>query len=186
MGKATDEIGNRYNRLLVTERVDNNISPNGRQAAAWLCKCDCGNTTTATGLNLRRGNHQSCGCLRKERSVETNQLPYREASFNALLKDYKKKAKKRNYEWKLSEKQFRKLTSSKCFYCSTKPYQVYGNGQKYNGLYIYNGIDRLYNSEGYTLENSVACCGSCNMEKGKISPEMVLKLYKIYFKERGL
>ena len=28
----------------------------------WLCECDCGNTRTVYGANLRSGNNNSCGC----------------------------------------------------------------------------------------------------------------------------
>ena len=34
--------------------------------AAWLCKCTCGNTCTATSVHLRFGTVTSCGCRRKE------------------------------------------------------------------------------------------------------------------------
>lgn len=56
-----DLTGNRYGRLTVLERV-NNI---GSQAA-WLCKCDCGNTKIVRSRDLRNGIVKSCGCLRKE------------------------------------------------------------------------------------------------------------------------
>ena len=37
----------------------------------WLCKCDCGNRTTAKSGNLRSGHTLSCGCYMKERISET-------------------------------------------------------------------------------------------------------------------
>lgn len=30
----------------------------------WVCKCDCGNTITTSGLYLKQGNKKSCGCLK--------------------------------------------------------------------------------------------------------------------------
>ncbi len=33
----------------------------------WLCRCQCGNEKPVSGMNLRTGNVQSCGCLQKER-----------------------------------------------------------------------------------------------------------------------
>lgn len=38
----------------------------------WECKCDCGEKTLTSSSNLIRGHTQSCGCLNKERVVETN------------------------------------------------------------------------------------------------------------------
>src|SRR5690606_4264176 len=32
----------------------------------WLCKCDCGNTTTIRSDGLTTGHAKSCGCLQKE------------------------------------------------------------------------------------------------------------------------
>lgn len=31
----------------------------------WLCKCDCGNLTTATARSLQDGTRTSCGCARQ-------------------------------------------------------------------------------------------------------------------------
>lgn len=30
----------------------------------WVCKCECGNTTTVIGTSLSSGNTQSCGCIK--------------------------------------------------------------------------------------------------------------------------
>lgn len=37
----------------------------------WFCKCDCGGTTIAIVGNLNNGNTQSCGCLRRDRTIDT-------------------------------------------------------------------------------------------------------------------
>ena len=62
MQTAIDLIGNRYNRLLVTDRAVN--KPYG--TPAWLCLCDCGRKTVVTGKSLRGGRTKSCGCLQQE------------------------------------------------------------------------------------------------------------------------
>jgi hypothetical protein len=53
-----DIKGKRYGRLVVVQK--------DRTPRKWLCKCDCGNTTLATGPNLRRGGTTSCGCALRE------------------------------------------------------------------------------------------------------------------------
>lgn len=40
-----------------------------------------------------------------------------------------------------------------------------------NNELTYNGIDRLDNSKGYTIDNSVACCSKCNIAKGTDTKE---------------
>lgn len=61
MGKLIDLTGKRFGRLQVVMRSG---SKNGN--AMWLCHCDCGNTKTVCGVELRSGETESCGCLHKE------------------------------------------------------------------------------------------------------------------------
>lgn len=63
MGALINELGNRYGRLLVVEKF-----PHTSGKARWLCLCDCGVHTTATGDTLRQGHKKSCGCFRREHS----------------------------------------------------------------------------------------------------------------------
>ena len=54
-----DEVGNRYDRLLVLEEYGRTCD--GK--VLWKCLCDCGNEKIATGKSLRAGLTKSCGCL---------------------------------------------------------------------------------------------------------------------------
>ncbi len=58
-------VGQTFNRLTVVEKAK---SVNGN--AYWNCKCICGNYTTANTYELKNGKVKSCGCLRKEVSIE--------------------------------------------------------------------------------------------------------------------
>jgi hypothetical protein len=62
MGVLKNETGNRYGRLTVLEKQRPDPSANDTRAR-WVCRCDCGNETVASGLHLRRGSVRSCGCL---------------------------------------------------------------------------------------------------------------------------
>lgn len=66
MSKIINMVGERYERLLVTSRADNNKS--GR--AMWNCLCDCGKTKAIIGVTLRNGRSKSCGCIRSEMNTE--------------------------------------------------------------------------------------------------------------------
>lgn len=59
MSKFIDITGEKYNSLLVVERVEN--AKNG--VTRWKCLCDCGNYTIVRGGNLKKGLVKSCGCL---------------------------------------------------------------------------------------------------------------------------
>jgi hypothetical protein len=63
MGKLIDETGKRYGRLAVMWPA----GYRGHFQVIWLCVCDCGNFTRTVGNNLRCGDSQSCGCLRREK-----------------------------------------------------------------------------------------------------------------------
>jgi hypothetical protein len=56
------EVGSRFGRLLIVERIGR--GPGGH--ARYLARCDCGNETVVIGSNLRAGRTSSCGCLRRE------------------------------------------------------------------------------------------------------------------------
>lgn len=47
---------------MVTKRVENYVSPQGKAAARWECVCDCGNIVYIHGGSLRKGKTLSCGC----------------------------------------------------------------------------------------------------------------------------
>ena len=62
-----DLTGKQFGRLTVIKAVNktgNHI--------AWECKCSCGNIVTVETSHLKDGHTQSCGCLAKERSIQTN------------------------------------------------------------------------------------------------------------------
>jgi hypothetical protein len=52
-------IGQKFGRLTVLSRAGVTDS----RRAKWLCRCECGNTATATTDVLRNGHTKSCGCL---------------------------------------------------------------------------------------------------------------------------
>lgn len=54
--------GQRFGRLLVVERTDNN--PHGQ--SRWVTHCDCGTVTVVGGNKLVGGRTRSCGCLCKD------------------------------------------------------------------------------------------------------------------------
>jgi len=154
--KAIDLTGQKFGRLTVIRRN----YPNGKNGANWLCKCECGKEKVVNGANLRRGNTKSCGCLQKNYRGFKPKI----ASMRYVIHEYKKSAKERGYEYKLTEEQFAEITKKDCYYCGAKPSRP-SNYQNNNGVYIYNGIDRIDNTKGYTIDNVVPCCTRCNYAK---------------------
>lgn len=62
MSGFIDITGQKFGRLLVIKRVENNKY----EGAKWLCRCMCGKEKIINGKGLRSGHTQSCGCFHKE------------------------------------------------------------------------------------------------------------------------
>lgn len=62
-------IGKRFTRLLVLS-IERRRSRDG--GPLCVCQCDCGNECKSLPGNLRSGRQQSCGCLKRERTVESH------------------------------------------------------------------------------------------------------------------
>jgi hypothetical protein len=161
------------------ERSHNNV--------LWLCRCDCGNLSKIKASALV--NNKSLGC---RNCSNKRSLPVGEAALNDLITTYKFRANKKKLEFSLLKKQFKEITSKNCHYCGRKPSHKMnrphrGKLTRFNGDYIYNGIDRKDNSKGYTLDNSITCCKNCNSMKGDFLTyeEMVVAIAAV-LKLRGI
>lgn len=95
-----------------------------------------------------------------------DKLPYGYAARNSVIRSYRRNAKNRSLNWELSLEDCELLFQSDCFYCGCPPANKHNGQPGYNGVYIYNGIDRMDNDKGYTTDNCVSCCGDCNDLKG--------------------
>ena len=94
-----------------------------------------------------------------------NKLPEGEACLNYWLRIYKYNAKRRKLEFNLTKEDFKEIIKKDCVYCGEKPKQIIRKNNYYNGSYIGNGIDRIDNDKGYSVDNCVPCCGRCNRAK---------------------
>ena len=137
-----------------------------RGKAFYEFKCECGNTKVLCGTDVSQGKTKSCGCNRIQYMREGHtRLPVGEASFNNLYVAYKGNAKSRKIEFSLSKEEFRDITTQPCTYCGIEPIQVWIGTNKKCSPYLYNGVDRVDNSQGYVSGNAVPCCKICNQAK---------------------
>ena len=171
--RALDIKGRKFGRLMVIKRE----YPNTKlRAARWLCKCECGNEAIVSGSSLRRGLTKSCGCLQKD----LLKIPFGLASMRRVICTYQIAAKKRGIEYNLTEEQFANITKQNCYYCGILPNQISNQG-RHNGSYIHNGIDRVDNTKGYSIDNVVPCCKTCNIAKNTSTlqefKDWIIKIY---------
>ena len=71
----------------------------------------------------------------------------------------------------LNDEQIVTILKSDCAYCGAPPSNTRldpsHKGRKQP--FIYSGIDRVKNEQGYVPGNVVACCFNCNRSKGEMS-----------------
>lgn len=95
-----------------------------------------------------------------------------ERAFRNRLKMYKYNAKTQERIWDLTDEEARTLFLTVCFYCGGAPGE--GGKPSKTAAIPLNGIDRKDNGVGYTRENSLSCCWTCNRNKGSMSHDQFL------------
>ena len=165
-------VGKKFTNLTVIEDVGH-ITGHRH----FRCMCVCGKIIIVDGSKLKNNHTRSCGCIRKNTPQLKHRKTYGEASSNRLISSYIGNSKRRNIKFELTKEQMLVLFKSKCFYCGCDPSAI-SNSKKCHGEYVYNGIDRLDNVNGYTIENVVSCCKQCNYKKGSQSYDAFLNWIK--------
>ena len=169
-----DIIGKQFGRWEVLKYYSKKIG-------YYICQCECGIKKPVRRDGLTNGRSKSCGCLQKEICKKLNAKNHLITQLNQLYLQYKFSAKKRKMKFTLSKKQFKSIISEPCYYCNLKPSNIRKN--KYNDRkFIYSGIDRINNKEGYILNNCVPCCKICNFAKRIMSLQEFIDWSKRLFK----
>jgi hypothetical protein len=169
---APDKLeGKRFGRLTCI-RIAKSYIPG---KIKWLARCDCGREIEVEANSLKRGNTQSCGCLRHENSGQDAVLEGCEAGFRAIYRSCRRGATKRGLSWNLDIEEARGLLSGDCYYCGAPPAQVECWSKRSGRPFVYNGIDRIDNTAGYSISNCVSSCFGCNLAKMKRNKEEFFK-----------
>lgn len=154
-------VGQNYGRLTVVDIYRE------KSRVRLKCRCSCGTLFKTQARHVVKGATTSCGCYNKEITSRVNKDARRKefgwASFNNLYHTYRAQARRRGCQMTLTRNQFKQLTTAPCHYCGSAPNNEHCTGY---GSYRYNGLDRVDNKAGYTIENVVPCCLRCNKAKG--------------------
>ena len=155
-------IGKKYGKL----KVINKTIRDGR--TFYLCVCVCGEEVLRTPRSLFETRTPNCGCSMKDVHKEFRK-GYGEASAHIVYLGYKSNASKRNRLFKLTEEEFKIISTQNCFYCGKEPSNRAQRGNSATP-FIYN------------IKNSVACCKECNIAKNTMSieefKEKITNIYK--------
>lgn len=65
--RFVDLTGQQFGRLVVVR-----YAGRGKRFHRWECLCECGLSSVVRSINLRSGQTNSCGCLRKERAAQVS------------------------------------------------------------------------------------------------------------------
>ena len=141
------------------------VSKSGKKVLSWnydelrhkkyTMECiKCG-YVCKTSIKSFYNSCKSCSTVRINTTTKERQLWNR----------YKNRAIKDKIIFTLSEDDLLDIIYNDCYYCGVKPSQEILLARRDDNTLIYNGIDRLYDDAGYTVDNCVACCWICNQAK---------------------
>ena len=179
-------VGLKYGKLTAVKDIG--IKSYGKSNRTFfIFSCDCGNQVELPLKQVVSMKTRSCGCLPYEDRVNsTNKYVYR---------SIKSGAKSRGLNFEISYDDFLSISSKECFYCgqidnrnkwayvgcapNSSFIESVTNRELYNSMI--NGLDRLDSSLGYTMDNVVSCCGTCNRAKMDLKLDDFLShIKKIY------
>lgn len=186
-------IGQRFERLTVT-------SING---PLLTLVCDCGKPTTLRATRVVCGRVKSCGC-HVESVWDSLRGHGPSQAWLRWNKHVEFSAKVRNLEYSLSLDQVKHLCSMNCTYCGAAPRVWMNYANEYvralrkrgavpkpeiaaEKIIYLNGLDRVDSNLGYTPDNVVPCCPTCNYAKSDTPLEdfrnWIRKVYLHLWKE---
>lgn len=134
----------------------------------WRVVCDCGRERTVSQHNIRSGNTTSCGYEPCADRYSTRRLPPGQVAATSIYTNYQRKAQKYGHEFSLTRDEFMAVTSQNCTYCGSEPMNC-TKDRNGDGVFIYNGMDRVDSSRGYSFDNVVPCCVICNRAKSNLT-----------------
>lgn len=140
----------------------------------WRIRCHCGEIKIGSPGDLKK--YKTCkACNRPEEDGIAKRLPGNVALYRRRLAFYIRGAKERDLAWQLSEEQFIDIIESSCHYCGERGSM---KDIKKDRTISINGIDRVDNTKGYTVENIVPCCNFCNHAKKDYSYDYFINKIK--------
>lgn len=150
--RRIDLSGKKSGKLTILKRDESRMGEPG--GARWICLCECGEIRSYPAHPLKIGAIKSCGCIQRR----TDQEVY--------YTKYKGNAEAKHREFSLTIDEFWNIVTQDCYLCGAHP-TLRRTSSKGNGGHkiIVNGIDRMDNTKGYTVENSRPCCSMCNRSK---------------------
>lgn len=184
--RTTIKTGDRYGKLTVL-----GFSHLINSHKVFNVLCDCGTRKTVTGTHMVQGNTKSCGCL----FMELKSKPGGFRGLKRIFTQYKANARNSDRAFELTFEQFVKIVSRICAYCGTTPRKTnpylrldgtlkdlkISAATVDRAWILANGIDRKDSDLGYTTNNCVPCCPTCNGMKSDLSLDSFVFQVKLIY-----
>lgn len=149
-------IGEKHNKLTIIALEGIKYGKQG-----YKCICECGEYFIATYCRLISNKDYCCQlCKNKEINIRKQKAIISTSSKCIMNDNYK--------DFNGTLEQFTKLILGNCHYCNSTPMNVFNLNKN---TFIYNGLDRIDNSKGHTLDNVVPCCKYCNYSKRDLTQQ---------------
>lgn len=174
---------NKYGSLVIVSTCANPQSINPRKNTHAYCVCDCGGEWFGPINKLKSGHTRSCG---------NKECPYKAYTKYHPKFTVAKATFAQNYDdGNITAEQFYLLSQLNCWYCGKEANNSneacgYYNDRaskffKNEGIFHYNGLDRIDNNLPHNIDNIIPCCFNCNRSKLDLSiPKFIEWLEAIY------
>lgn len=88
MKRRSNLIGQKYGKLIVKQRADNDyVSPKGKKEAKWNCICECGKEKDVRQSDLKSGRVKSCGHCNPPKEKIPKEIKYPNTNGHPHVKD---------------------------------------------------------------------------------------------------
>lgn len=171
-----DITGQKFGMLTAKSKIC--LDDTKKDKTKWLCECECGRTKEVSSYYLRKGLTKSCG--NHKSSFKHPELSLEDKTWRRFYLDFVSKSKRGGKkEWDIDLEYLKQVIKQDCYYCGSKPSNVY-KGATYKSIeypdIIYQGLDRINSDIGYLINNIVPCCYSCNSSKSNKTQEEFINM----------
>lgn len=186
-----DITGERFGDLVIVCQTDERSSG----AVVYIARCDCGKEIKVTSSHVKRfTTHCGCKGVGKSKKPMPGALGI-DSKFgaytgtltntpgNTIYAQYRQSAKSRGHRFDITRADFLRMIQQDCHYCGAAP----SNRREFGDVvFEYNGLDRLDSAKGYSVDNCVPCCRTCNVAKNDLHVDdfraWIVKVYEKWAK----
>lgn len=166
----------------------------------WFVKCiKCGKEQRQSIPNMRRHKTEKCVYCDNPNAHRnynggggTIKLTLDERVYNYYkfrILQFNENPNKKYKEFLLTQEEFSKLIRSDCHYCGAPPSldNIWNKSAKritQNEDTAFNGVDRVDSDKGYTIDNCVPCCKTCNRMKWDLSEDVFYEKIAVLYNRK--